>query len=137
MLQAPATTPPTPAPRHIAARSAVSPPASSGALTPAIHNGPATRAGLLSLLPVTHQDPTATAANARREDGSTPLHHAAAHGNLETLAALVQQGASLSTRTRGEAPLHAALSSGRLDNAQYLLAIGASPAAPSAKGIPP
>ena len=55
------------------------------------------------------------------EDGETPLHLAAGHGQLSTASRLLQAGAMMSIDNMGRAPLHFAAAAGHLSTAQLLL----------------
>ncbi|XP_030045854.1 serine/threonine-protein phosphatase 6 regulatory ankyrin repeat subunit B-like [Microcaecilia unicolor] len=60
--------------------------------------------------------------------GQTCLHLAAANGHIETMRALLGQGAEINvTDKNGWSPLHFAAQSGFLDTVQFLIESGASP----------
>jgi ankyrin repeat protein len=76
--------------------------------------------------------------NARTEDGVTPLSLAAAFGNPETIAALVEAGADVNARLEdGWTPLHIAAALGTPENIAALLEAGADGTAEDDQGETP
>jgi ankyrin repeat protein/CHAT domain-containing protein len=77
---------------------------------------------LLAMLPALADAPAATV------NGDTPLHHAAAAGEPDVVAALLQRGAAPDNgNANGATPLHLAVSSGDAATARLLLRAGADP----------
>lgn len=83
---------------------------------------------------------------ARNAFGYTPLHDAAARGDLEQVKRLLLRGADVNARVRsqeryspewGNTPLHEAARDGRMEVAEHLLAHGALINAQNARGITP
>jgi ankyrin repeat protein len=71
-------------------------------------------------------------------DGATPLHYAAAMGELDLVQALLAAGAAIDARTwRGQTPLWLACNSGASAVARELLAAGADPNARCVEGYSP
>ena len=77
-------------------------------------------------------------ANTRADDGNTPLHDAAALGNLEVAHILLKSGADKDARTAsGLTPLHAAAKAGSLDVLRLLVDFGANHKAVTDSGQTP
>jgi ankyrin repeat protein len=80
-------------------------------------------------------------AQAREEDGSTPLHHAAWKGHAEVAVLLLDAGADVNARNEnghyGGTPLHAAAHGNQRAVAEVLIARGADLTAQSCNGRTP
>ena len=90
--------------------------------------------------------PPNAAVTARDSSGNTPLHIAAARGDLAAVTRLLQQGADVNATVRsaewyssewGNTPLHYAARDGRLDVAAKLIEAGASVNAANQRGQTP
>lgn len=72
----------------------------------------------------------------RSEWGETPLHLAAARGNVQATAVLLDLGADVGARDAdGATPLHRAVRQGSIEIAKLLLARGADPSAEAERGV--
>jgi ankyrin repeat protein len=58
--------------------------------------------------------------NAKKDDGVTPLHFAAASGHKEIVEVLVTKGADVNANIGGWTPLHLAVDEGHTETADLL-----------------
>ncbi len=76
--------------------------------------------------------------NTRDENGMTPLHHAAANGDVKTAKYLIDDGANVDAQDKdGLTPLHYAATYGYVEIAEYLIDNGAGVDAQDKDGVTP
>ncbi|WP_341817802.1 ankyrin repeat domain-containing protein [Wolbachia endosymbiont (group A) of Pherbina coryleti] len=76
--------------------------------------------------------------NTRDKNGMTPLHHAAANGDVKTAKYLIDDGANVDAQDKdGLTPLHYAATYGYVEIAEYLIDNGAGVDAQDKDGVTP
>lgn len=92
----------------------------------------------LSDLSTTYKPQFSLSINANDKNNWTPLHCAAHHGSLDSVALLIQLGASVSPSTnQGKTPLHLAAARGYMRICELLSKAGASASAKDVHGMTP
>ncbi len=76
--------------------------------------------------------------NVRSSSGETPLHYAAAYGDIETAQRMIDAGADVNKASKEYiTPLHDAAAEGHTEMAELLVKNGANPKAVDAEGLTP